>query len=319
MTSGLRRGPSLVLSLFIALGLLSGPGGTSHAAEPSAGGATATPLGRLVPVGQHRLHLYCTGSGSPTVVLEAGMGGNHLDWIRAQPQISRTTQVCSYDRAGHGWSEPGPKPRTAERIAGELEELLRNAGIGGPVVLVGHSFGGVLALYYAGRHADQVAGLVLVDSMHPDQFDRFREAGIEVPEEPTRGVIHSLPEIVTSGIPPAYKALAYELATRDSARSFMFNEMRNLQLSLAQVRALPPPGELRAEVILHGRREWDRIYRDGRMENLWIRMQAELAERIGAKRLVVASNSGHQVPLDAPDLVEKIVAAVVRDIRAGTY
>lgn len=319
MTSGLRRGPSRIASLLLALGVLVAPASMATAADPPALSATATPLGRLVPVGHHRLHLYCTGSGSPTVVLEAGLGGNHLDWIRTQPQISRTTQVCSYDRAGYGWSEPGPKPRTAERITDELEELLRNAGIGGPVVLVGHSFGGALALFYAGRHAEQVAGLVLVDSMHPDQFDRFRAAGIEVPEEPTRGIIHTQPEMMTSGIPPAYKALAYELAHRDSARSFMFNEMRNLRISLAQIRALPPPGVLRAEVILHGRREWDRLYRDGRMENLWIRMQAELAERIGAKRLVVASQSGHQIPLEAPGLVAKIVVAVIRDIRAGTY
>ena len=118
---------------------------------PQAGGPAA-PLGRLVSVGYHRLHLYCTGHGSPTIVLEAGIGGNHLDLIRIQPGLSKTTRVCSYDRAGYGWSGPGPKPRTASRIAGELELLLRNARIDGPIVLVGHSFGGALSLYYAGRH-----------------------------------------------------------------------------------------------------------------------------------------------------------------------
>ncbi len=281
-------------------------------------GETAVPLGRLVAVGQHRLHLYCSGTGTPTVVLEAGLGGNHLDWIRAQPELSKTTQVCSYDRAGYGWSEPGPKPRTVERISGELQLLLRNAGIGGPIILVGHSFGGMLSLYYTAHNADQVIGLVLIDSMHPDQYERFHDVGVEVPVEPARGIIHATPEVLTFGIPEAYRALAHQLARRESTRSSMFNELRNIRESMAQVKAAPPTAVVRAEVILHGRREWDRLYGDGRMEDLWIRLQADLARQIGATRLVVASRSGHQVALEDPALVEKIVAGVIRDLRAAS-
>lgn len=317
MTFAVRRLPSSLRAGVHAAALLcclAQGVGAGAAAENS---VPVAPLGRLVPAGEHRLHLYCTGDGRPTVVLEAGLGGNHLDWILAQPQLSRTTRVCSYDRAGYGWSEPGPKPRTVERISGELALLLRNAGIDGPIVLVGHSFGGLLSLYYAGHHRDQVVGLVLVDSMHPEQFERFQEAGVDVPVAPAQGLIYGNPEMLTRGIPQTHQALAHDLARRASARASLFDELRNVHHSMAQVNAMAPAPPLRAEVIVHGLREWDRLYRDGRMEDLWIRLQADLVRRLGAERLVVASHSGHQIPMETPVLVEKIVRAVIRDVRAG--
>jgi pimeloyl-ACP methyl ester carboxylesterase len=277
--------------------------------------STSTPLGRLVSVGDHRLHIYCTGTGSPAVVLEAGMGANHLDWIRTQPSISEATQVCSYDRAGYGWSDPGPVPRTAGQIAKELRSLLRNAEIEGPIILVGHSFGGLLSLYYARKFPQQVTGLVLIDSMHPDQFRRFHEVGIDLPVEPGQGMIRSSRERLTFGIPDTYKDLAFRLARKTSARSFMFDELRSLQESIEQLEGTAQLRPLRTEVITHGRREWDRLYSDGRMENLWTQLQADLARQTGARRLVVAHRSGHQIPLEDPALVDRMVRSVIADTR----
>ena len=131
------------------------------------------PPGRLVDIGGCRLHLYCTGEGSPTVILEAGGGNPWLSWCKVQPQVASFTRVCSYDRAGLGWSDPSPRPRTAMVIAEELHALLHNAGIPGPFVLVGHSLGGMDARMFANRYPSEVAGLVLVDSSHPDQDERF--------------------------------------------------------------------------------------------------------------------------------------------------
>src|SRR5688572_29454692 len=88
--------------------------------------------GRLVNVGGHRLHLWCTGGGSPVVVLEAGLGGSALEWSRVQPEITKTTRVCSYDRAGMGWSDMGPNPRSAAQIVSELRTLLQAAREAGP-------------------------------------------------------------------------------------------------------------------------------------------------------------------------------------------
>ena len=142
--------------------------------------------GMLVSVGDHRLHIHCSGRGTPTVILDAGLGGNSLHWVYVQPRVASFTRVCSYDRAGYGWSEPGPAGRTGIRNAEELYTLLRAANVAGPYVLVGHSFAGYVARLFANRHAEETVGLVLVDAAHEAQFDRFEAAGFGVPIAPTR-------------------------------------------------------------------------------------------------------------------------------------
>jgi pimeloyl-ACP methyl ester carboxylesterase len=128
-------------------------------------------------VGGYSLHINCVGQGSPTVVLDAGSGGFSAQWVRVQREVSGTTRVCAYDRAGMGWSEMGPEPRDAKQISNELHSLLEGADIGqGPYVLVGHSFGGLYMQTYAARYPDEVAGVALVESSQPDQFSHRPEA-----------------------------------------------------------------------------------------------------------------------------------------------
>ena len=124
------------------------------------------PPGRLVDVdgGGFIMHIYCTGEGSPTVVLDAGLGELSLSWARVQEQVSQHTRVCSYDRAGMGWSEEGPKPRTYMKIADELDALLQAAGEQGPYVLVGHSNGAHTVRFFVQNYPTEVAGIVLVDA-----------------------------------------------------------------------------------------------------------------------------------------------------------
>ena len=122
------------------------------------------PPGQLVDVGGYRLHIHCTGEGSPTVVIEAGWGDSSAGWAWVQPEVAKTTRVCTYDRAGMGWSESSPEPRTAREFAKELHTLLAKANEPGPYVLVGHSMGGYTILVYAHDYPDEVSGLVLVDS-----------------------------------------------------------------------------------------------------------------------------------------------------------
>jgi len=129
--------------------------------------------GQMIDVGGLQMHLFCTGAnsaGSPTVILETGLGSTSAAWAFVQPEVAKTTRVCSYDRAGMGWSEPSPSPRDARHIVEELHTLLHNANVPSPYVFVGWSFGGLYVREYAGQYGDEVAGMVLLDSSHPDQW-----------------------------------------------------------------------------------------------------------------------------------------------------
>ena len=123
----------------------------------------------MVDVGGYSLHLYCTGEGgAPTIVMDSGLGGTVLDWQLVQPEVAEFARVCTYDRGGMGWSEPGTQPRTSQQFVEELHALLNNAEVQGPYVLVGHSLGGVNVQLYASQYPDEVAGMVLVDSALTD-------------------------------------------------------------------------------------------------------------------------------------------------------
>lgn len=127
--------------------------------------------GRRYLVDGHRMNLYCSGSGSPTVVFEAGGNAPGYSWLPVQPQVAQFTRACWYDRAGVGWSDPPPQVRTSANMAGDLHELLRTAGEHPPFVFVGASVGGEYSRIYAAHYPDDVAGMVLVDSSHPDQHE----------------------------------------------------------------------------------------------------------------------------------------------------
>lgn len=144
--------------------------------SPNLAGQVATesalpvPPGRLVDIGGYRLHLYCTGSGSPTVVLMHGFADFSFTWALVQPSIARVTRVCSYDRAGQAWSDPGPAPRGLQRIADELHTLLDRGGERGPFILVGQSWGGLIPRLYQPQHPSDVAGVVFVDASQEDMW-----------------------------------------------------------------------------------------------------------------------------------------------------
>jgi pimeloyl-ACP methyl ester carboxylesterase len=161
-----RGGRWLLYPVIAMLALASIGGGYETLGE--AADANAYPMpGRLIDVDGHRLHLSCTGSGTPTVVLEPGAGGmsSILGWIA--PAVARDTRVCVYDRAGRGWSEPADTAQEGAQIATDLHTLLQRGHVPGPYVLAGHSFGGLYVLTFAARYPDEVAGMVLVDSTAP--------------------------------------------------------------------------------------------------------------------------------------------------------
>jgi pimeloyl-ACP methyl ester carboxylesterase len=176
---------------------------------------THSPPGKLVDVGGYRLHLNCTGKSGPTIVLISGAGDFSFDWGLVQPGVSRFARVCSYDRAGLAWSDPGPTPRTMRQDAYELHALLKAARIKAPYVLVGHSIGGLIARVYAGQYPDEVVGMVLVDSTHEDTTLMYQGKLVRI-RESAKGI--TVPPVQTMQSSPPKPAAAEDI------EQFEFNQ-----------------------------------------------------------------------------------------------
>ena len=192
------------------------------------------PPGEMVDVGCYSLHINCVGRGSPRVILDAGSGLFSAQWVWVQRQVSDTTRVCAYDRAGMGWSEMGPEPRDAKQITSELHTLLSKAGIEGPYVLVGHSLGGLSMQTYAHRYPDEVAGVVLVDSsIDTYQFSQRPEA--QDSHEPQKQKSAVVPQLERLGVSlPARLGIVRLLSMLDPASPQLPPQQR------AQIDALTP-------------------------------------------------------------------------------
>jgi pimeloyl-ACP methyl ester carboxylesterase len=235
----------------------------------------------------------CVGSGSPTVVLEAGFGSGASAWREAQPQIAGTSRVCAYDRAGTGSSVAPPGVRDARDEVADLRRLLSRAGIDPPYVLVGHSYGGVVARVFARLWPRETAGLVLVDTMGRD--GRRRQLAIW-PRSQARGIRSQVATSRMGGIDlGAGEAIASGLATLGHT-------------PLAVVTAGREDGFPRTPPRLASA-----------LRSLWSMMQDELARLSDDSVHVVALGSGHDVPTDQPSVVVSAVEAVVRAARERTH
>jgi pimeloyl-ACP methyl ester carboxylesterase len=230
----IRRIGKALLGLVGALLALAVAGAIYQAIATERAERAYPPPGEMVGVGDHRLHINCVGQGSPTVVLDAGSGGFSAQWVRVQREVSGTTRVCAYDRAGMGWSEMGPDPRDAKQVSGELHALLEGANIEGPYVLVGHSFGGLYMQTYAARYPDEVAGVALVDSStDPDQFSQRPEARDS--HEPQKRTFAVVPQLVRLGVSlPARLGVVRLLSELDPASPELPQQQRE------QIDALTP-------------------------------------------------------------------------------
>ena len=282
------------------------------AGAPAVASEAESPPGRLVGVGLHRLHIHCTGRGSPTVVFESGLGGTSLDWVRVQPEVSRFTRACSYDRAGYGWSERGPEPRHADRIARELDRLLLHADVPPPYLLVGHSFGGLaIRLFVARNERRAVAGLVLVDATHEHQFRRMESAGVRVPMAPTgRRFIIANHGLVPSALPESLKPVAKRLALARKAIRTLYGELGSLRHSARQVGSIRRPPDAPVIVLARSPRR-DAGHGPERRDGAWLDLQRELARTMKNGSLQVVRGSGHYIHLERPERVVGAIRTIV--------
>lgn len=294
------------------------------------------PIGRLVEVDGRRLHINDKGVGSPAVVFESGGASWSLDWHLVQTEVARFTRACSYDRAGFGWSEPGPKPRTAGRIAGELDTLLGNAGIPGPWVLVGASFGGHVVRLLASRHPDEVAGVVLLDARHeeigtrmPPGWKKLESAGAQMYRAmlgaSRLGLLGVLGKLGGErAVPPIARKLPGGLRQTYLAVGFQpryfeanLDELAASAESDREVVASGTLGGLPLTVVRHGRPDlFARMPSDQAAvaEQVWQELQAALARLSTDSRLETAERSGHAIQVDEP---EKVVNAIRRMVEAA--
>lgn len=278
--------------------------------------------GQLVDVNGRKMHIDCAGHGNPTVVLDAGLGDTYLSWQKVQPEIAKFVQVCSYDRAGIGYSDPSSQPRTSRVIATELHGLLQAAHVPPPYILVGHSMGGYDVRVYAGMFRSGVAGMVLVDASHPDQENRFP------PElKSMEGSWHREAEFLEYATPfgiPRFLGLCDEdVAVRAAECNWHTEhertaEMKDFPQSAAEAATVASLGDIPLVVLSHDPDKPSvELPADlaKSTNQAWEKMQEELAHLSTQGTQSIAKNSSHYIQLDRPELVINAVRTVVEQAR----
>jgi len=286
------------LTVAVGLALVCAACGGTHVAKPKK--VTGEPGFRLSVHG-HDLYYECAGpTTSPAIVLEAGLGGDHRSWSFVQPLLARTTRTCSYDRAWLGLSPPYGTGRTGHDQVDDLHELLREAHVDPPYVLVGHSYGGLLVHEFASAHPSEVAGVVLVDSAHPLQAARFLAAlGGPKPGEP---LLESKLRNLLKEVPPNDEGLDVRASFREAQAAHTLGDTPLVVITAGIETDPSVPLELRTL-----------------LDRTWLSLQSDLAGLSTNSIHVIAAQSPHAVmsPLGQPSLVFKAIREVVEATRTN--
>jgi pimeloyl-ACP methyl ester carboxylesterase len=326
---------STTIVLYLVMYLAIGAAASGAAPAPH-------PPGKLVDLGGHKFHVNCTGQGMPTVVVETGLGDFSFDWILVQTKVAAFTRICTYDRAGYAWSEPGPKPRTFAQINLELRDALAKLGERGPFVLVGHSYGGPVVRNFAATYPREVAGMVLVDSAHEglrvgiggNKTMRLGEGakGGSIPppreemKESDKSSAHGQAGPEASQLDPIYNVLPpQEQKWRLWAQSLPeIEDAENSQREwsgeyFAKWLSTPQAGTLGAiPLIVMSRAEGgygnDQDVPAAQLEKERKDGQAKLAQ-LSAESKQIIVHSGHNMELEAPGDVASAIRQVVESIR----
>ncbi len=314
----------LILGL-LAFVLILSAGGAIYESISEARDRRFNPMaGKLFDVGGYKMHINCAGEGSPAVILESGLGDTYISWHKVQPQIAQFTRVCSYDRAGIGYSDSSSRPRTSKVIAEELHLLLRAAVIAPPYVLVGHSMGGYTVRLYASLYRNEVAGMVLVDASHPDQENRFPPE-LKNMEGTWLREAEFLAYTMPFGI-PRLMVLCDDEPTQRAAECNWHTaregvaELKAFPESAAQTAATSSLGDMPIAVLSHDPdKPSSELPPDVAKptNDAWEKMQEELSHLSTPGTHVIAKNSAHYIQIDRPDVVIEAVRNVVEQARGA--
>src|SRR5579872_4866368 len=294
------------------------------------------PPGKLVDIGGLRLHINCTGTGSPTVIFEAGPNDSSLIWQLVQPQISKLTHVCSYDRAGFGWSDAPNEARTSLNIADELARLLTRAAVPGPYILVGHDFGTLDLRVFTARHRQEVAGMVFVDSVHPDMHHR-PPFNVAAQSALSNAYYRLIPWTVPLGLPrilgwcrdnftfhtqpAAWARLVPEAAAQYCRlQSWRAEEAQVTDEDGSLAATTGPFGDMPLIVLSHDPQvnDFGGFFSPAdliKAERSWMEMQGELRTLSSRSKWIVAKGCPHWIQIHRPELVAAEVQEIVNDAR----
>lgn len=288
------------------------------------------PPGEIYTVDGHKMHMYCTGSGSPTIVLDAGLGDDAVTWAGVQPALAMTTRVCAYDRAGFGWSQAGPAPRDADHIAAELHGLLRQAKIDLPIILMGHSIAGIYMRDYAARYPEDLAGMVFVDGSTPMQQEHPAFKAMMGKGPPPWVIALVGNAAFSAGVPrlmgmcsktnPGLDARSARLQAEDHCELHVdssMNEMRNMERSGLETVHSGPYGSLPILILSHDPEKSLATESSSEKmgETAWNQMQEDLKKLSTRSRRIIAKGSSHYIQNDRADLIEKEVPLFIQQIR----
>jgi pimeloyl-ACP methyl ester carboxylesterase len=324
-------------ALWLAAGLCVGAAGLAASAalglvDPSRPLAKQTyeRADRLVSLPDHRrLNFRCLGRGSPTVILESGFGATSQAWAMTQPRIAAVTRVCAYDRAGYGFSDPGPMPRDGAAIARDLDNGLKAARIGGPYVVVGHSAGGLYARLFAARRLKEVVGLVFVDSSVEHQVQRVQAvvgggASLDGLQRRVLKCLNATSELRTAADDPVMLECApltadahtRQLELRPDTWRTQLSELDSLFSTTSD--EVDRTGDLLRDipaiVLTAGKADGQAAAADDPGGVIWQALHRQLAQRFahGDQRIV---KSSHLMMNDRPEVVAKAATDLVEAAR----